>query len=102
MFMRCCNAKCSVKAKALLQSAKDELLTTELTVRSHCQTEDVLAAIHHASTAARIGVSEALKQGEDPTEAFENVFQATNDIFLTKAAVRTQAVREKRKALNPE
>lgn len=101
VFMRCCNVKCSEKAKILLQSLKDGLLTVEVTGRPQCEPEDVLAAIHNASTAARTGVSEALKRGEGPTEAFENVAEATNDIFLTKAGVRTQAAREKRKALVP-
>ena len=94
-------AVCSCKAKILLQSLKDGLLTVEVTGRPQCEPEDVLAAIHNASTAARTRVSEALKRGEGPTEAFENVAEATNDIFLTKAGVRTQAAREKRKALVP-
>ena len=100
--MHCCNSECNVKAKITLQSANDDLLTAEVTGKPHCEAEDVLMVSHHASTAAKKAVSEALKKGEGPTEVFENVAESTNDIFLTKAAVRTQAVRERRRTLIPD
>lgn len=102
MFMHCSNTGCEIKAKVTLDSATDEVLTVEVTGMQVCKEEDVLDAIHHSSTASRIAVLEALKEGVGATEAFEDVLVATNDVFLTKPAVRAQAARHKRKALVPE
>lgn len=91
-----------MKAKVMLESAKDEVLTVEVSGEPVCKEEDTLDAIHHSSTASRLAVLAALKQGVGATEAFEDVAVATSDPFLTKPAVRAQAVREKRKSMVPD
>lgn len=67
-----------------------------------CSAEEVLASHHQSESKTRALISDALQAGVGPTEAFEDVINEFNDVFLTKAAVKSQATRRRKREIVPD